>query len=88
MTVLDMVCLADMWINLSEGNAPVQRIVLPGDFTGRAQDRYFQCKLLNSAPQPGAFDSSIDYLHDAVDHVDFVEINKEKWNDDDGGSTN
>lgn len=80
MTVLDMICLAEMWINLSESGTLVQQIVLPGNMTGREQDRYYQCKLLGSAPKPNG-DEWKDYLYAAVDHVDFVEIKKENWND-------
>lgn len=79
MTVLDMICLADMWINLSsEGNA-VETLVLPGNITGRYGDRYFRCTLLSTAPRAGEKETWEDYLHDAVDHVDFVEIKREEW---------
>jgi hypothetical protein len=81
MTVLDMVCLADMWINLSHKGQFVQTIVLPGNMTGRQHDRYFQCNLLGSAPKHNGQEWQ-EYLHEAVDHVDFVEVSKEEWNDE------
>ena len=79
MTVLDMVCLADMWVNLSKSGTRVDTIVLPGNITGRRHDRYFQCVLLNSAPSAEEKETWEDYLHDTVDHVDFIEISRETW---------
>lgn len=78
MTVVDMVCLADMWVNLSSSGDIVQELVLPGNLTGREKDRYFKCVLLSTAPKRNGEDI-LDYLHNAVDHVDFVEIDKESW---------
>ena len=51
MTVLDMVCLADMWVNLSatEEGTLVPQLVLPGELTGRDRDRYFRCTLRSTA---------------------------------------
>lgn len=79
MTVLDMICLADMWINLSRNGATVDTIVLPGNITGRQRDRYFRCTLLGSAPKADEKETWDDYLHDVVDHVDFVEIKSDEW---------
>lgn len=79
MTVLDMVCLADMWINLSRNGSRVDTIVLPGVITGRKSDRYFKCVLLSSAPSPDGKESWEDYLFDAVDHVDFIEVKEDDW---------
>jgi len=76
MTIMDMVCLADLWINLSEP-APgmlVQQVVLPGVLTGREEDRYFRCGLRSTL---SAWDKNSDwgeYVRQAVDHVDFVEV--------------
>lgn len=56
----------------------VQQIVLPGNLTGRDHDRYFSCKLLNTAKKWSEAEESDwrDYLCVIVDHVDFVEVNK------------
>lgn len=84
MTVLDMICLADMWINLSQSGNKVDTICLPGRITGRTGDRYFRCTLLGSAPKIDEKETWCEYLHDAVDHVDFVEIKAEEWGEKDG----
>ncbi len=75
MTTLDMVVLADMWINLSgtAKDSPVQTLILPGVMTGRDEDRMFTCRIRQSAP---ARPENVDwgsYLETAVDYVDFVE---------------
>lgn len=79
MTVTDMICLADMWVNLSRNGNKVDTIVLPGNITGRSGDRYFRCTLLGSAPSLDDKESWEDYLYEAVDHVDFIEIEKKEW---------
>lgn len=79
MTVLDMICLADMWVNLSHSGNTVETLVLPGNITGRQSDRYFKCMLLGTAPKVDEKETWEDYLHEAVDHVDFVEIKKGEW---------
>jgi hypothetical protein len=65
-----------LWIHLSETleGQMVQQIVLPGNLTGRASDRYFSCTLMNTAKKWDGEEEWIDYLRDAIDHVDFVEI--------------
>ena len=54
----------------------VQQIVLPGNLTGRTSDRYFSCVLMHTAKKWDGEMDWIDYLRDAVDHVDFVEIDQ------------
>jgi hypothetical protein len=71
-----------MWVNLSRNGTRVDTIVLPGNMTGRQHDRYFRCVLLGSAPSAEEKETWEDYLHDTVDHVDFVEIDRGSFGKD------
>lgn len=75
MTTHDMVCLADLWIGLSEpieGNF-IEMVLLPGNLTGRTYDRTFRCISMPSKPIRQDGERWLDYLYRAVDHIDFVE---------------
>jgi hypothetical protein len=71
-----------MWANLSQNGNRAETIVLPGNMTGRQCDRYFKCVLLGSAPSVEEKETWADYIFEAVDHVDFIEIKAEEWNKD------
>lgn len=79
MTLQDMVILAEMWIGLSEGQSGsmVETLCLPGNITGRPNDRYYHCKPMSTVPKFNQDTDWAEYLRDAVDHVDFVEIKQE-----------
>lgn len=76
MTVQDMIVLADMWINLSQPmiDQIPDEIILLGDLTGRLEDRRFSCKKMPSCPTRCEDEAWEDYLHRAVDHIDFIEV--------------
>lgn len=76
MTLNDMVCLAEAWIVLSEQceGSLVERVILPGNLTGRNGDRVFQCIQMPTMPIRAEKETWGDYLYRAVDHIDFREI--------------
>jgi len=55
-------------------------VVLPGNLTGREQDRYFRCNKMSTMPAYTGAEDANEYLEKAIDHVDFVEIKKEEFN--------
>ena len=75
MTVQDMICLAELWITLSEPVAGqmVEKLTLPGELTGRPADRTFKCTLRGSARHWNIEEDWKEYLRHAIDHIDFAE---------------
>jgi len=81
MTVMDMIVLADLWKSLSENvqGTTVEKLVLPGNLTGRDSDRYFSCTVRpGMAPWNGTSDW-VEYLDGVVHSVDFVEVKDADW---------
>jgi len=81
MTIMDMIALADLWKSLSESidGTMVEKLVLPGNITGRDSDRYFSCKLM---PGTASWDKNsdwADYLDGVAHSVDFVEVKDADW---------
>ncbi len=78
MTIFDILCLAELWVNLS-ANTPgvfVEELTLPGELTNRSKDRLFKCIKLDSCPDMEP-EEWREYLENfAVDHIDFKEIIK------------
>lgn len=81
MTVMDMIVLADMWKSLSEGSpgTTVEKLVLPGNLTGRDSDRYFSCSLRPGTVQWDGVSGWSDYLEGVVQSVDFEEVRNVDW---------
>lgn len=55
-----------------------EKIVLPGNLTGRERDRYFKCDKRSTMPEHSDGEEYEVFLTRAVEHVDFVEIGAEE----------
>ena len=56
-----------------------ETMVLPGNLTGRSEDRYFRCIKMSTMPPYDGKEDIGNYLENAVDHIDFIEIKKEEF---------
>ena len=84
MTTQDRVCLADLGMTLSEPvpGQSVGRLILPGELKGRNVDRHFKCTILAAGTRwSGRAAEWSDYVKEAVDYVDFVEISSKGFSD-------
>lgn len=62
-----------MTLSETQGTMP-EKVVLPGNLTGRDHDRIFACVPRSSMPTKQENEQWKNYLYKAVDHIDFKEI--------------
>ena len=79
MTILDMLCLSELWTNFSTntpGDLFLGELTLPGEITNRNYDRKFNCKMLIGCPEfdPQKHGWPIYVKEIAADYVDFTEV--------------